>query len=140
MIGAGVRIGKRGMYSGLGYHRRGQPIGADSLICPGVRIGRAVKVGMRAILHSNTCIGVDGFSFVLPDPERIHRAKQERRNDGGEGRIQRIHSLGGVRIGDDVGNWHHPTINSISIESPRLPKPQVPQTQPRHSLQRLASP
>ena len=77
-------------------------IGTDSLLYPGVRIGWGVAVGDRAILHSNASVGVDGFSFSLPDPERIERAKQGGRADGGEGPIQRIHSLGGVRLGDDV--------------------------------------
>ena len=77
-------------------------VGAGSVLYPGVRIGWGVSIGMRAIVHANACIGSDGFSFVLPDPERIQRAKQEGGAEGGEGRIQRIHSLGGVRIGDDV--------------------------------------
>ena len=102
VVGAGARIGNGTCLLGSVTIGANSRVGADSLIYPGVRIGHGVTVGMRAILHSNACVGADGFSFVLPDPERIQRAKQKRRNDGGEGRIQRIHSLGGVQIGNDV--------------------------------------
>ena len=102
VIGKGARIREGVRILGSTTIGEDSRVGADSVLYPGVRIGWGVAIGMRAIVHANACIGSDGFSFVPPDPERIRRAKQEGRAEGGEGRIQRIHSLGGVRIGDDV--------------------------------------
>ena len=102
VIGKGARIRDGVRILGSATIGEESRVGANSVLHPGVRIGWGVSIGMRAIVHTNACIGSDGFSFVLPDAERIQRAKQEGRAEGGEGRIQRIHSLGGVRIGDDV--------------------------------------
>lgn len=79
-------------------------VGAESLLYPGVRIGWGVSIGRRAILHSNVCIGSDGFSFLEPDANRIALAKKEGRlgQEAGGGKLLRIHSLSGVRLGDDV--------------------------------------
>lgn len=102
VIGKGAEIGRGTCILGAVSIGADSRIGAGSLVYPGVRIGWSVSIGKRAILHSNCCIGADGFSFVLPDQERIQRAKQGGCADGGEGQIRKIHSLGGVRVGDDV--------------------------------------
>lgn len=79
-------------------------IGPDALILEGVRIGARVKIGARFIAQPNAVIGGDGFSFVTPEPGAVE-AVRATLGDTREQRQQsyaRIHSLGAVRIGDDV--------------------------------------
>ncbi len=96
-IGAGSRI--------LGQATIGESaiVGEDALIYQGVRIGARVHIGARAILHANSTIGSDGFSFVTPERGAVEAAKEEGRVVvGAENRIwAKIHSLGSVVIGDD---------------------------------------
>ncbi|SDY27705.1 UDP-3-O-(3-hydroxymyristoyl)glucosamine N-acyltransferase [Citreimonas salinaria] len=79
-------------------------IGARALIHAGVQIGARVRIGARFISQPGACIGADGFSFVTPEPSGPELA---RATLGAEGTATaqgwaRIHSLGGVAIGDDV--------------------------------------
>ncbi len=68
-------------------------IGASARIGAGVSIGGNVEIGARFCAHPGVVIGADGFSFVARD---------------GAGRADtgpswtKIHSLGGVAIGEDV--------------------------------------
>jgi UDP-3-O-[3-hydroxymyristoyl] glucosamine N-acyltransferase len=82
-------------------------IGDDGLFYSGVRIGDRVSIGARAIIHFNATIGSDGFSF-LPV------------TGTGKGRPQRIHSLGGVAIGDDVEIGAASTIARATLETTRI--------------------
>src|SRR5690606_19581433 len=69
-------------------------IGRDCVIHPGVRIGDRVRLGDRVIVHANTVIGADGFSFLpVRNPDGTRNPFD---------RPLRIHSLGAVVIGDDV--------------------------------------
>lgn len=63
----------------------GAAIGPDSRLFPNVTVYAGVTLGARAIVHSGTVIGSDGFGFA---PAR-------------DGWIK-IEQLGSVRIGDDV--------------------------------------
>lgn len=60
-------------------------IGAGTRINPGVVIYHDVQLGKRCQVHSQAVLGADGFGFA-PGPEGW----------------EKIHQLGGVRIGDDV--------------------------------------
>ena len=72
-IGAGCAIGE------------GAEIGDDSCLYPGVVIYPGCRIGVRAIIHSGTVIGADGFGIA---------------EDGG--RWVKIPQIGSVRIGEDV--------------------------------------
>ncbi len=79
-------------------------IGPDATIAAGVRIGRNIIIGSRFIAHENAVIGSDGFSFAAAESGAV---EQVRANLHGEvtarqTRQCKIHSLGTVRIGDDV--------------------------------------
>ncbi len=63
----------------------GAQIGAGTVLCPRVTIGRDCSIGQRSIVHSGVVIGADGFGFA-PN----------------EGMWTKIEQLGAVRIGDDV--------------------------------------
>lgn len=97
-IGAGCRIGP---HSSIGADA---VIGEDGHIREGVRIGARVQIGVRVILNPGASIGGDGFSFVTPDKSGVE-AVRESLGDQADTEAQsymRIHSLGSVRLGDDV--------------------------------------
>ncbi|MFV2002457.1 MAG: UDP-3-O-(3-hydroxymyristoyl)glucosamine N-acyltransferase [Paracoccaceae bacterium] len=108
VIGAGVVVGARaciGAHTSIGP---GSRIGAGAQIQEGVRIGPAVTIGKRFVAHPGVVIGSDGFSFTPTG---------EAENDGG---WAKIHSLGGVTIGDDIqiganSNVDAGTIRATSI-------------------------
>jgi UDP-3-O-[3-hydroxymyristoyl] glucosamine N-acyltransferase len=103
-VGAGARIGARARISAHVLIDAGVTIGDDATIGPGVRIMAGVRIGARFIAQPNAVIGGDGFSFVTPEKSGVERARESL---GDQGAITaqswtRIHSLGGVVIGDDV--------------------------------------
>ncbi len=103
-IGAGVVIGARARIASHVSIAEGAVIGDDALICQGARIGARVVIGARIICQPGAVVGADGFSFVTPEKSG---AEQIRETLGARDAINaqswtRIHSLGSVRIGDDV--------------------------------------
>lgn len=97
-IGAGARIASHVSVA------EDAVIGANVLLCQGVRIGARVVIGDRFIAQPGAVVGGDGFSFVTPEESGVERS---RKTLGDQGEIiaqswTRIHSLGAVRIGDDV--------------------------------------
>ncbi len=79
VIGAGAHLGAN-VY--VGHDSR---VGARSRLYPGVVLYRDVQLGEDCVVHSQAVIGGDGFGFA-PGP----------------GGWEKIHQLGGVRIGDRV--------------------------------------
>lgn len=103
-IGAGVVIGPNARIDSHCSIGAGTRIGADALIHAGVRIGHGVQAGDRLIVQPGAVIGSDGFSFVTPEKsgvEEIRETLGARQDIRGQS-WTRIHSLGGVVIGDDV--------------------------------------
>ncbi|WP_101066577.1 UDP-3-O-(3-hydroxymyristoyl)glucosamine N-acyltransferase [Roseovarius salinarum] len=98
VIGAGTVIGPQCF---VGAQAR---IGAGGLLREGVRIAARAVIGARVIAQPGAVVGGDGFSFVTPEESAVERVR-DTLGDRGETRGQpyaRIHSLGSVRIGDDV--------------------------------------
>ncbi|WP_312530326.1 UDP-3-O-(3-hydroxymyristoyl)glucosamine N-acyltransferase [Paracoccus sp. (in: a-proteobacteria)] len=122
VIGEGVRIG-----AGARIHAHASigdfaVIGADVLIHSGVRIAHRVRIGDRAIFHPNAVIGSDGFSFVTPEASGVEEIRQ---NLGQRAEIRaqhwtRIHSLGGVEIGDDFEMGANASIDRGTIRATRI--------------------
>ncbi len=117
-IGAGTRIATHASISA------GARIGSGGIIHAGARIGRRVSIGDRAILQPNCVIGGDGFSFVTSTESNVEAARESL----GQGetvvpadpRWHRIHSLGGVVIGDDVEVGSCATIDAGTIRPTRI--------------------
>jgi len=104
VIGPGVRIGGAARIGSHVIIRDETTIGEEALILDGVRIGARDRIGARVILQPGAVIGSDGFSFVTPEKSGVERAR-DTLGDQGEIAPQswtRIHSLGGVTIGNDV--------------------------------------
>jgi UDP-3-O-[3-hydroxymyristoyl] glucosamine N-acyltransferase len=121
-IAAGARIGPGSILRSHVSVGPGARIGPRALIHPGVRIGRGVAIGAGAIIHGNAVIGADGFSFVTPEPGAVEsvaatgRVEDAARNT----RLVRIHSLGAVRIGDDVEIGAGTTIDRGTLVDTRV--------------------
>lgn len=104
VIGAGAVLGPRAQIGPHATIGPGARIGADVLLHAGVRIAARVTIGDRFIAQPNAVVGGDGFSFVTPERSRVEAARATL-SETAEAPPQawaRIHSLGGVRIGDDV--------------------------------------
>jgi len=86
-IGPGCAIGK------------GVSIGADSRLAANVSIANGVEIGQRALIHSGSVIGSDGFGFA-PD----------------QGEWFKVPQLGSVIIGDDVEIGANTTIDRGALE------------------------
>lgn len=126
VIGARVHLGKGAR---LGAH---VCIGADThigdlaLILDGVRIGARVRAGARLIVQPGAVIGGDGFSFVTPEKSRAESVREtlgDAGEDAGSALPQawlRIHSLGGVTLGDDVEIGANTTIDRGTIRDTRI--------------------
>ncbi|MCR8547284.1 UDP-3-O-(3-hydroxymyristoyl)glucosamine N-acyltransferase [Salipiger sp. P9] len=97
-IGAGAVIGPQ---CHIGWQAE---LGPGALLHPGVRIGARVTIGARLIAQPGAVIGGDGFSFVTPEPSGVEKVRETLGREGDDAAQvwARIHSLGGVTIGDDV--------------------------------------
>ena len=103
-IGAGALIGPRARIASHCSIGEGAVIGADALLMPGARIGARVRIGDRYIGQSGSSIGGDGLSFVTPEQSGIEEIRHTLgvREEIRKQAWVRIHSLGSVRLGDDV--------------------------------------
>lgn len=115
-LGAGARIGAHVSIGPLAV------IGHDALIHDGVRIAHRVTIGDRFIAQCGAVVGSDGFSFVTPEKSGVEKARESL---GDQGDItaqswERIHSLGGVEIGDDVEIGANAAIDRGTIRATRI--------------------
>jgi UDP-3-O-[3-hydroxymyristoyl] glucosamine N-acyltransferase len=104
VIGPGVQIGPRARIASHASIAEGARIGADLLLFQGARIGHRVVIGDRFIGHQNSVVGADGFAFVTTEKSGVEEVRQtlEQRREIRDQSWHRIHSLGSVRLGDDV--------------------------------------
>lgn len=122
VIGADVVIGdaaRIGPNCTIGY---GTQIGADALLHAGVHIGHNVRIGARFICQSGAVIGSDGFSFVTPEKAGTEQIKETlgTREEIREQHWTRIHSLGGITIGDDVEVGANTCIDRGTVRDTRI--------------------
>jgi len=105
VIEANVVIGDRVRIAPHCSVGNGSSIGSDSVLQSGVHIGPQVRTGARFMAHPGVVIGADGFSFVTADDSSADSEREARKAapdiEGGQSWLK-IHSLGGVEIGDDV--------------------------------------
>ncbi len=105
-VGPGVEIGLNARIASHSSIVEGTKIGDDALILAGVRIGPRIKIGHRVIIQPGAVLGGDGFSFVTPEQSHVETARESLgtadHTGHGPQSWTRIHSLGGLEIGDDV--------------------------------------
>ena len=119
VIGPGVRLGPRARIGAHVSIGAGTVVGAEALIHAGARLAHGVTAGDRLIVQPGAVIGSDGFSFVTPDPSGV---EEVRGTLGHRGKLRdqhwvRIHSLGGVTLGDDVEVGANATIDRGTIRA-----------------------
>lgn len=124
VIGAGATVGDGCWIGDQVSIAAGVTVGRDCIIHPGVRLQRHVRIGDRVIMHPNVTIGGDGFSFVTAEPSNVERAR-ETLGDApmtapDDPTWHRIHSLGGVEIGDDVEIGANSTVDAGTIRATRI--------------------
>ena len=117
VIGPGARIGDGCRLAAHVSVGAGAELGPGCILREGVRIAHRVRLGARVIVQSGAVIGADGFSFVTPEPSGVEeiRSTLGQRQGRSEQHWERIHSLGGVRIGDDVEIGANATIDRGTI-------------------------
>ena len=122
VIGPNVRIGRNARIASHVSIGRDTVIGDDALLHPGVRVAHEVRAGDRLILQPNASIGGDGFSFVTPEESGIEEIRRTLGTRDGitQQHWTRIHSLGGVEIGDDVEVGANTSIDRGTIRATRI--------------------
>ncbi len=117
-IGAGARIAS---HVSIG---REVEIGADVRLHAGVKIGPRVRIGTGFIAQAGVAIGGDGFSFTTAGPSGVERAIRQRPgvplDPPEDGTWHRIHSLGGVEIGDNVEIGANSTVDAGTVRATRI--------------------
>lgn len=104
VISKGARIGAGSVIGPQCFVGWNAQIGPNAYLREAVSIGARVRIGANFIGQPGARIGGDGFSFVTAESSTVEAARKSL-GDQGDAVAQpwtRIHSLGGVRIGDDV--------------------------------------
>lgn len=124
VIGSGAVIGDGTRIADHVSIAAGASIGAEGLILAGVRIGPRVSIGNRVIVQPNAVIGGDGFSFVTETPAHVEIARKTLGEGdwtaSGDPTWHRIHSLGGVTIGNDVEIGANTTVDAGTVRATRI--------------------
>ncbi|WP_420398050.1 UDP-3-O-(3-hydroxymyristoyl)glucosamine N-acyltransferase [Nioella sp.] len=103
MIGRGAVIGARARIASHVSVAELAHIGDDALLMQGVRVGSRVHIGDRFIAHPGAVIGGDGMSFVTPEKSTVEQVRESMgQAEAVDQSWTRIHSLGSVRVGNDV--------------------------------------
>lgn len=117
VVGAGARIGARSVIGPGVYVGTEAVIGDDALLHAHVRIGARARIGKRFIAQPGATVGFDGTSFVTEEASNVEQARSTL-GEVAEAKSQewvRIHSLGGVVIGDDVELGANTCVDSGTI-------------------------
>lgn len=121
-IAAGAVIGDDCVIGPQCYVGVNSTLGAHSLLREGVKIGADVRIGAHFIAQPSAIIGGDGFSFVTPEVSAVEKVR-ETLGDQGDIATQswaRIHSLGGVDIGENVEVGANTCIDRGSVRPTKI--------------------
>lgn len=121
-IGAGAVIGADAVIGAHVSIADGVQIGQGATLRDGVRIMHNVRIGDGFVAQPNVVIGGDGFSFVTAEVS-VAETVRETLGDQGDSQSQpysRIHSLGGVIIGDAVEIGAGSCVDAGTIRATRI--------------------
>lgn len=116
-IGPNAKIGANAKIANHVSVSAGAKIGSDATLYAGVRIGPDVTIGDRFIAQPGAVVGGDGFSFVTMEPSDVEAIRDGlgQRAEINPQSWTRIHSLGSVRLGDDIELGSNSTIDRGTI-------------------------
>ncbi len=122
VIGAGARIGAGSRIGAQAYIGARTEIGEGALILAGVRIMQDLRIGARFVAQPGAVVGSDGFSFTTPEKSAVETARETlgQRSEAAAQSWVRLHSLGGVEIGDDVEIGANACIDRGTIRATRI--------------------
>ncbi len=122
VIGARARIGAGSVIGPGCIIGPDAVLGERALLREAVSIGARVRIGARFIAQPGARIGGDGFSFVTPELSAAEAARKTMGDQDGTKpqSYVRIHSLGAVRIGDDVEIGANATIDNGTIRDTEI--------------------
>lgn len=124
VIGPRARIGANAQIASHSSIAEDAVIGENAMILQGVRIGPRVVIGDRFIAQPGAVVGSDGFSFVTPEKSRVEAVREgvatgQTADTKGQSWV-RIHSIGSVRIGNDVEIGANVTIDRGTIRDTQI--------------------
>jgi len=122
VIGPRAKIGDGSMIGPLCFVGADAVIGEQAFLREQVSIGARVTIGDRFTAQPGARIGGDGFSFVTPEVSQAE-AVRDTLGDQSAGTAQsydRIHSVGAVRIGNDVEVGANATIDNGTIRDTQV--------------------
>ena len=105
IVSKNVEIGDNATIENSVFIGENVKIGKDCLIKSGTRIENNTSIGDDFICHQNVVLGSDGFSFTTKSGESIFERlnnKETEPNKIKKKGFQRVASVGGVLIGDNV--------------------------------------
>jgi UDP-3-O-[3-hydroxymyristoyl] glucosamine N-acyltransferase len=125
VVGPRARIGAGGVIGPQCFIGADVEIGPGALLREQVSIGRGVRIGARFVAQPGARLGGDGFSFVTPEESGVEKARATLGAEGGDAQTSaqswaRIHSLGGVEIGDDVEVGANVCIDRGTVRATRI--------------------
>lgn len=124
VLAEGVTLGDRCRIDAQVTIGPGSTLGDDCWLNAGARVGRNCHFGDRVILQPNAVVGADGFSYVTRDLSNEERAflnmGREPLTPPADGKRHRIHSLGGVVLGDDVEIGANSCVDAGTIRATRV--------------------
>lgn len=96
-------------------------VGENCEIYSGVVVEDHSVLGDRVVIHANSVIGSDGFSYVTKDPSNLEKLKSGDFNLSFDRQIQeKISSAGNVEIADDVEIGSNVSIDRGTIGPTRI--------------------
>ncbi len=117
VVGPDARIGAGSVIGAHCFIGADVTLGAQAHLREMVSIGARVTIGDRFRAQPGARVAADGFSYVTPETSGVENARKTL-GDQGDAAAQswvRIHSLGSVRIGDDVEIGANCTIDNGTI-------------------------
>ena len=119
VVAKGARIGDNSVIGPLCFIGAQAHIGARGYLREHVSIGARVRIGQGFTAQPGARIGSDGFSYATAQENAVEGAHKTH-GEGPEAQAQawvRIHSLGGVHIGDDVEIGANACVDSGTIRA-----------------------
>ncbi|MEM1075254.1 MAG: UDP-3-O-(3-hydroxymyristoyl)glucosamine N-acyltransferase [Pseudomonadota bacterium] len=122
VVAAGAKIGRDSVIGPHCYVGWNAKIGSQAYFRENVSVGARVTIGERSICQPGVRLGGDGFSFATADRSAVEaaRATLGDQQDTEAQAWMRIHSLGSVKLGDDIEIGTNTAIDCGTIRDTRI--------------------